>query len=161
MVQQALERLKEHSSVLADTQAPPPDLPTDSYVLTVRVVEPPAESSIDRLGRPSITDEHGRLEIEAPIIGRDILEGLSDEELRAAAELRLPGNVHLKPERAQRHGLGTSEGVSFYFARTADGHPTVPPNAGSVEFQFHGSDDTTLKAKFKPAEMQSSGKPDY
>lgn len=161
MVQQALARLKEHSTVVADTQAPPPDLPPDSYVLTVRVVEPPTESNIDRLGRPSVLDEHGRLETEAPMIGRDIFEGLKDEELQAAAELRLPGNVHLKPERAKRYGLGTGEGISFFFARTVDGRPTVPPNAGSVEFQFQRPDGTTLKAKFKPADMQSSGKPDY
>lgn len=161
MVQEALERLKQDSTVLADAQAPPPELPADAYVLTVRVVEPPTESSIDHLGRPSVMDEHGRLLNEPAIVGRDIFEGLSDDALQAAAELRLPGNVHLKPARAQRYGLGTSEGISFYFARTADGRLTVPATAGSVEFQFHIPDGTTLKAKFKPAEMQASGKPDY
>jgi len=161
MMQEALARLKEHSSVLADMQAPPLDLPADSYVLTVRVVEPPTESNIERLRQPPVTDEYGRPLRETPMSGRDIFEGLSDDELRAAAELRLPGNVYVKPERAQRHGLGTSAGISFFFPAKNGGRPTVPPKTNSIEFQFRSQDDTTLKAKFKLAEMESNGKPDY
>jgi len=170
-VQEALARLKQHSTAVADTQAPSEELSPDHFVLTARVVEPPTESDIDRLGRASVrlveSPPGGRNDPSARTIQQpspsvpDLFAGLSEEELREAASLRLEKDLTLKPERAVRHGLGTSEGVTFYFPRVSQGRPTIPPRADSVEFRFRAKNGITLKAKFKLAEMQAGGKPDY
>ena len=160
-IQAALQRLKEFSTALADMQAPPAELSPEHYVLTVRVVEPPSQSEMDRLGRPLVVDEHGRPTSEALLVARDLFAGLSGEELRAGAELRLASGGQLKAERAQRHGLGASEGVSFFFPRTAGGRPTLTTKTAWAEFQFRSSNHITLKARFKTGEMQAGGRPDF
>ena len=160
-IEQALERLEKHSTTVAETQAPPPELSTDHYVLTARVVRPPAESDLDRMNRTSVRDEDGRILEQASAFGRDFFAGLSEEQLRQSALLRLGKNVTLKPERVVRYGLGTGEGISFFFPRSAQGQPTVPAKADTVEFQFRSESGMTLKAKFKLKEMQAGGKPDY
>ncbi|MFQ5723244.1 MAG: hypothetical protein ACE5G6_02035, partial [Terriglobia bacterium] len=60
VVQQALARLKETASVLAEAQAPPPELSPEHYIITARVVKPPAQSGIESLDRLWMTDEEGR-----------------------------------------------------------------------------------------------------
>lgn len=161
IVQEALERLGEHSTTVAETQAPPPEFSPDHYILTVRVVQPPAESNLDRMGRIAVRDEHGRVVEQPSAVGRDFFAGLSEEELRQAASLRLAKDVMLEPERAVRYGLGTSEGISFFFPRASDGRPTIAATTDSVEFQFRSESGITLKARFKLKEMQAGGKLDY
>lgn len=155
IVQQGLERLKELSSVHAEMQAPAPDVPEDKIVVTARSVEPPRQSSFDRLNQPTIRDESGRPVQETEPTAPDLFSGLSEAELAAAAELRLHDGQVLKPERIAQHGLGASEGVTFYFPRT------LPTGTKEVEFVFHGQKDSELKAKFKLREMEVNGKPDY
>lgn len=161
-VQAALERLRELSATLAEMQATPEQLSPGDFVLTVRVVEPPTQSSMELLERPVIVGERGvPLPSEPALVGRDLFAGLSEEELRAGAELRLAGGGQLKAERAQRHGLGTSEGVSFFFPRTAGGRPVITGKTSWAEFQFRSPDRITLKARFKTGEMQAGGRPDF
>ncbi|MGH9804504.1 MAG: hypothetical protein ACRD4D_04970 [Candidatus Acidiferrales bacterium] len=161
IIQQALERLEEQSSTLAEAQAPPPELSPGHYVLTARVVQPPAESALDRLGRATVRDEHGRMVEQLSAVGRDFFAGLSEEALRQAASLQISKGLALKPERAVRYGLGTGEGISFFFPRLSGGRPTIPANTDSVEFQFRSESGITLKAKFKLKEMKAGGKLDY
>ena len=162
IIQAALRRLKEHSATMAEMQAEAEDLSPQHYVLTVRVVEPPAQSSLELLERPVILGERGTpLPAEPPLVGRDLFAGLSEEELRARAELRLAGGGQLKAERAQRHGLGASEGISFFFPRTAGGRPVVSAKTSWAEFQFRSPDRITLKARFKTGEMKAGGRPDF
>jgi hypothetical protein len=161
LVQQALERLNQHSTAVAETQAPPPELPADSFVLTARVVQPPAESDLDRLNRIAVRDEDGRVMEQPSAVAPDLFAGLTPEELRDAATLRVSKKAVVNAERALRFGLGTGEGISFFFPRQRDGQPTIPATADSVEFQFRAKDGLTLKARFKLKEMQASGKPDY
>lgn len=155
IVQRGLERLKELSGVHADMQAPAPEGPDDKIVLTARAVEPPRQSLFDRFSRPVIRDENGRPLEEAEVTAPDLFSGLSDAELASAAELRLRDGQSLKPERAMQHGLGTSEGYTFYFPRP------LPRGTTEVEFVFRGQKDSELKVKFKLREMQVNGKPDY
>jgi hypothetical protein len=116
-VQQGLKRLEELSPVIKDTMAAPPEVPAGSYVLTVRVVTPPEETVGREFERKStrIDDEMGRpVYDEAPRVA-DLFAGLKDEELKERAELVTSSKLRLKPERAVRHGLGITEGFSFYF----------------------------------------------
>jgi hypothetical protein len=161
MVQAALARLKEFSPVLAELQAVPPELSADHYILTVRVVQPPAESGVIRVSRPlayTLDDTRPPQPSPPPPVA-DLFAGLNPDELRARAELRTAKKLRLKPDRAVRHGLGAGEGVSFFFPRRQDGQETLPPGTDWAEFVFAGSGE--LKVKFKLKEMQAHGQPDY
>lgn len=160
-IQQAVKRLQDASQALAEGQAPAPEVPADSFVLTARVVVPPAESDLDRLNRTAVRDEYGRVMEQPTVVGHDLFAGLSDAELRDAASLRVDKGNTFKPERAVRFGLGTSEGISFFFPRLSGGQPTLPVKTDWVEFQFRAGNGITLKAKFKLKEMRSGGNPDY
>lgn len=160
-VQQALERLKEISPVLQQMQAPPPELSAHHYVLTARVVKPPSESALELHDRPFIQDESGRPVRDLPPTAADIFAGLSEEELRERAQLRPAGGPGLKPDRALRHGLGASEGVSLYFPRQQNGRPTLPAGTKRAEFIFEGPRGDKLKVKFNLTEMRVGGRPDY
>jgi len=160
LIQQGLERLRALSPVLAEMQAPPPELSSQHLVLTARVIKPPAEG-VERFRRPTIYDESGRPLPDEPGFAPDIFNGLEDEALAAAAELRLSDGRRLKPARAPRHGVGTSEGVTFFFPREENGGATLRPDTEWAEFVFEGAKDNTLKAKFKLREMQVGGRPDY
>ncbi len=172
-VQAALERLKEFSPVLADVQAVPPELSADHYVLTVRVAQPPAESGLARGGRPLMYPAYEACP-PPPYLPRagcipavpspppavpDLFAGLNSDELRARAELRTAKKLRLKPDRVVRHGLGASEGISFFFPRVQDGQEALPAGTEWAEFVFAGGGE--LKVKFKLKEMQVNGKPDY
>lgn len=163
-VRQALERLKELSPVVQEMQAAPPELPADHYVLTARVVKPPSEDSLRELERKSrgVQDEQSGRPVydEAPKVP-DIFAGLSEEELKGRATLTTAKKVQIKPARAVRHGLGTSEGITFFFPRTVNGAATLPPGTAWAEFTFEGRRGDKLKARFKMKEMVYQGKADY
>ncbi len=91
----------------------------------------------------------------------DIFAGLSEEELSDRAELRTSRKLRLSPERVLRHGLGTSEGVSFFFPRQYDGQAVLPEGTKWVEFTFRSEKGDKLKARFKLADMQLDAQPDY
>jgi hypothetical protein len=172
-VQAALARLKELSPVLAEVQAAPPELSEGHYVLTVRVVQPPAESGLARGVRPLMYPAHEacppppylpRAGCTPPVPSPppavpDLFAGLNPDELRARAELRTAKKLRLKPDRAVRHGLGAGEGVSFFFPHRQDGQETLPAGTDWAEFVFAGGGE--LKVKFKLKEMQVNGKADY
>jgi len=159
-VQAALGRLQEFSPVLADVQAVPPELSADHYVLTVRVVKPPSETQFDALNREvTYRDEHGNLRRDEPPSVSDLFAGLSADQLKTQAELRTAKKLRLKPDRALRHGVGISEGISFFFPRRQDGQETLPAGTDWAEFVFAGGRE--LKVKFKLKEMQANGKADY
>lgn len=161
-VAQALGRLRELAPVLAEMQAAAPELSPEQVVLTVRVVEPPAESSAEKLSRPAvILDESNRAVPDRPPVVADIFAGLSEEELRRRAELVTSRKLRLKSERALRHGLGTSEGISFFFPRQLEGKAALPPGTEWAEFVFTGVKKDKLKVRFKLGEMRSDGQPDY
>lgn len=161
VVQNVLEKLQEIASVLAIMQAPPPKLSPEHYVLTVRVVKPPAPSGADRLSRATIFTASGHPTAQLPSETPDIFSGLSEEELLQAAELRIDRGRRLKPGKVQRHGLGAGEGISFFFPRAVDGQPTLPPDTKWVEFRVEGRMKNTLKARFKLKEMNFEGHSDY
>ncbi len=159
-VQQALARLRELSAAVAEAQAPPPELSRQHIAITVRVSEPPRESALDRFNRPLLVDEAGRPVTQEAVTIGDIFQGLSEEELRGRAELRTEGGGRVLPERVQRHGLGTGEGITFFFPRAANGQATVPPAAAWAEFVFTSPKKETLKARFRLKEMVMAGRPD-
>jgi hypothetical protein len=160
IIEQALGRLRELSPVLAEMQAAPPELSTEHLALTARVIQPPAEG-MERFRQPTLYDESGRVLPEEPGTAPDVFYTLTDEELKAGAELRLSDGRRLQPTRAMRHGLGTSEGVTFFFPREQEGRATLTPETEWTEFIFHGARSNTLKAKFKLKEMRVGGRRDY
>ncbi len=140
---------------------PPPELSADHYVLTVRVVKPPTESGHDRFARATVYDRSGRPMRDEPPRVPDIFAALSEEELSDRAELRTNRKQRLKPDRVLRHGLGTSEGVSFFFPRQYDGQAVLPEGTKWVEFSFRSEKGAKLKTRFKLADMQTNGDADY
>ena len=161
VVQQALARLKETSSVLAEAQAPPPELSPEHYIITARVVKPPAQSGIESLDRLWMTDEEGRPYRDRPPQVSDLFAGFSPEQLGERAELRTSNKTRWKPERVLRHGIGLGEGISFYFPRQQAGEPALPPGTKWVEFVFRGPMGNELKVKFELRKMQVNSQPDY
>lgn len=159
-VQAALERLKELSPVLADVQAAPPELSADHYVLTARVAQPPTESGLARTSRPLAysLDDSRPPQPSPPPPTPDLFAGLNPDELRARAELRTAKKLRLKPARVVRHGVGASEGISFFFPRLQDGQETLPAGTEWAEFVFASGGE--LKVKFKLKEMQVNGQAD-
>ncbi len=163
-VQQALERLKALSPVVQEMQAAAPELPAENYALTARVVKPPSEDSMREMERKSrgVEDDRSGRPVydEAPKVP-DIFAGLAEEELKGRATLTTARKVQLKPARAVRHGLGASEGITFFFPRTVNGAATLPPGTVWAEFSFEGRRGDKLKARFKMKEMVFQGKQDY
>jgi len=97
---------------------------------------------------------------EAPQVA-DIFAGLIEEELKGRATLTTARKLKVKPARVVRHGIGTGEGISFFFPRTVNGAPTVPPGTAWAEFVFEGRRGDKLKGRFKMKEMVYQGKADY
>ncbi|MBI2955934.1 MAG: hypothetical protein HYY26_01345 [Acidobacteria bacterium] len=162
IVQQALARLRELSPVLYDLQGPAPDLPTDTIVLTVRVVKPPAEMMTESLAhQPILRDENDRPIENPPPHVSDLFAGLSDDELRARAQLHTAKKIALPPARVLRHGVGAGEGISFFFPRSSQSAAALAPDTAWAEFAFTGRRGDKLKARFKLREMQINGRPDY
>ncbi|MFQ5927299.1 MAG: hypothetical protein ACE5MH_07685 [Terriglobia bacterium] len=161
IVQQAFARLEELEPVLANLQAPPPELSPEHYVLTARVAKPPVESGIDRMARGTVVDEMGRPRHDSPPQVADIFAGLSEEELRERAELRSNRGLRLKPDRVLRHGIGAGEGISFFFPRQHQGRPSLPAGTAWAELRFKSKKGDTLKARFQLSALQVNGQPDY
>jgi len=131
VVQEARKRLLQLAPpAVVDIEAPPPLAPPDHHVLTVRVLQPPAPP-------------------ESPLF-----QGLSGDELQARAELRTSKKLTLKPERAERRGVGAGASVSFFFPRRQAGQPTVPAETGEVKFEFKGEGGHSLTVKFNARELQ-------
>lgn len=159
IVRQTFERLRALSPAVADVHAPPPEIPDTEYAITVRVIQPPTED-YERLDRPLLVNSGGHPVREQPASASDLFFGMTPEELKAGAELRLPHHRTLEPEKAQRHGLGAGEGVTFFFPRQRNGQPTLTPEDKHVEFVFKGKDGSELKAKFDLRKMHVGGRPD-
>lgn len=168
-VQRALVRLNEIAPVLRELRAPPPELPPDHYVVTVQVLEPPTETTPDALARERMTDAQGRVLTDEtglpyrdrPPMVRDLLAGFTEAELRERATLESSAKLRLKPASAVRHGVGASEGVSFFFTRLESGRPALPPGTAWAEFVFEGREGESIKARFRLKEMRFEGRPDY
>lgn len=138
LLREAWERLEQLApQALTELHAPPPELPPDHLVLTARVVNPP----------------------EPPAL--PLFAGLSDDDLRARAQLMTSEKRLLRPVRVLRHGLGAGAAFSFLFPRSENGRATLGPGAKWVEFVFEGPQGDKLKARFKPGEMRARGQPDY
>jgi len=166
-VQEALERLQETSPALAEMHAPSSEISAEHYVLTARVAKPPSETPTEAgLRRPveipqvDTDPERPRDRVPPPIIP-DLFAGLNEEELKARATLTTARKLQLKPTRVVRHGLGTGEGISFFFPREANGAAALPAGTAWAEFVFEGPKGDKLKARFKMKEMVYHGKADY
>lgn len=115
-----LEELGERTSALF--QAPPPRLPDDRYVITVKTTRPPPG-------------------------GPDIFDNLTKFQLRRRAQLKTKHGTVL-PREVERSGLGASAAVHFFFPRTREGTPLVQNEREVVEFRFEGN-RSALGCKFK------------
>jgi hypothetical protein len=163
VVQEALKRLEGLSPVLKEMQAEAPELPADAYVLTARVVTPPSEETARELERKTtqVPDEVGRPTYdEAPRVA-DLFAGLDEAALKERATLTTARKAQLRPTRVARHGVGTGEGISFFFPRELNGAPTLPAGTAWAEFVLEGRKGDKLKARFKMKDMVYQGKQDY
>ncbi|MBI2955935.1 MAG: hypothetical protein HYY26_01350 [Acidobacteria bacterium] len=121
----AFERLRElGANASAEFQSPPPRVPDDRYVVTVKTTKP-------RRG----------------VAGEDAFSGMNEEELRARAELRVR-RTRVPALEAERTGVGASAAVHFYFPRAVGGKPLLGEGGQEVEFRFEGM-GLTLKNKFR------------
>ena len=135
---QAWERLRQAGAqALLELHGPPPDLPADHIVVTLRVAEPP----------------------EMP--AQALWAGLADAQLLARARLTTSEKRALGPARVARHGVGAAEAVSFYFPRAAQGQPTLAAPTKWAEFTLESLRGDKLKARFKLRDMRTAGQPDY
>ena len=92
IVQQARQRLRQVAPrAVTEFHAPPPVLSLEEYVLTVRVVRPPAQPT------------------------NHLFQGLGEGELIEGAELRTNRKLTFKPTRVVRDGLGAGTSLSFFF----------------------------------------------
>lgn len=114
-----LEELDEHAS--ANFQSPPPRLPADRYVITVKVTEPPA-------------------------LGRDLFAGLNARQLRQRARLKTPRGT-VAPLEVERSGLGANAAVHFFFPRIYQGAPLLRSQRETVVFRLE-SRRMALTSKF-------------
>lgn len=120
-VADAFARLEElGEQVSARFQSPPPVLPDDRYVITVKTTRPPR-------GVPD------------PLARADAGELLENARLKTR-----PGSY--APLEVARSGMGASAAVHFFFPRTVEGQPLF--ERGQVEFRYQGG-RFTLKSKFR------------
>lgn len=137
-LQHAWRRLRQlGAQALVQLHVPPPIVPADYYVVTVRIAQPPA---------PPATH---------------LFYGLPESQVIAGAQLRTNRKVSIKPARAVPVGLGSGKAVCFFFPRQQNGQRTVPLDAKWVEFVFKGASGDTLKTKFKLKDMRAAGEPDW
>lgn len=115
-----LRELGEETS--AEFQAPPPLLPADRYVVTIKTVQP-------------------------PVAGPDVIEGFEAGELLRRAKLKTQRG-EISPVEVARSGVGASAAVHFFFDRQHKGQPLLRPRSEVVEFAFKG-ERMTLKQKFQ------------
>ncbi|HXE75365.1 MAG TPA: hypothetical protein VNN18_07000 [Candidatus Xenobia bacterium] len=122
-VAEAFARLRELGlETSAEFQSPPPLLPGNRYVITVKTLEPPHS-------------------------GKDLLEGLEPAELIQRARLKTRRG-EVPPVEVGRSGVGANAAVHFLFPRERDGQPLLRGPSEVVEFVFKAPRQT-LKQKFR------------
>ncbi|MGH9789162.1 MAG: hypothetical protein ACRD4U_10725, partial [Candidatus Acidiferrales bacterium] len=92
-----LRELGEETS--AAFQAPPPLLPADRYVVTIKTLQP-------------------------PVAGPDVIEGFEASELLRRAKLKTPRG-EISPIEVARSGVGANAAVHFFFERQHKGQPLL------------------------------------
>ena len=118
----AFTRLQElELGVSARYQSPPPRLPEDRYVITVKAVVP----------RRS---------------GKTALQKIPEERLMTVAILKTR-HIQVNPAEVERSGEGATAAVHFFFPRTREGAPLINPQNPQMEFRIK-SRRISLKAKF-------------
>ncbi len=118
----AFARLQElELEVSARYQSPPPRLPEDRYVITVKAVVP----------RRS---------------GKTALQKIPEERLKTVALLKTR-HGQVNPAEVERSGEGATAAVHFFFPRTKEGAPLINPQNPQMEFRIKSS-HISLKAKF-------------
>ncbi len=122
-VAEAFARLRQlEMETSAEFQSPPPVLPADRFVITVKTLEPPHS-------------------------GKDLLEGLEAAELVKRAKLKTQRG-ELAPAEIARSGVGANAAVHFLFPREREGQPVLRSPSEVVEFVFK-AERQTLKQKFR------------
>lgn len=118
----AFQRLKElRLESMAKFQSPPPRLPADRYVITVKTT------------RPGESSPH-------------LFRGLPEEALKRQARLKTPlGEV--APAEVESSGMGASAAVHFFFPRTQNGQPPASSEELRMEIRIKGQ-HLRLKTKF-------------
>ena len=121
-VEAAFARLQELKlGVSARYQSPPPRLPEDRYVITIKTVVP---------GRSGINP----------------LQKMPEEHLKTAALLKTR-HGQVNPAEVERSGEGATAAVHFFFPRTNEGAPLINLQNPQMEFRIK-SKRISLKAKF-------------
>ncbi len=119
----AFARLQElELEVSARYQSPPPRLPEDRYVITVKAVV---------LRRRS---------------GKTGLQKMPEERLMTVALLKTR-HGQVNPAEVERSCEGATAAVHFFFPRTSEGAPLINPQNPQMEFRIK-SKRISLKAKF-------------
>ncbi len=119
----AFERLRQlNQETSAQFQAPPPILPDDRYVVTIKTLQP-------------------------PVAGPDVIEGFEAGELIKRAKLKTHRG-DIAPLEVARSGVGASAAVHFFFTRQHKGQALLRAKSEVVEFEFKGK-RMTLKQKFQ------------
>ncbi len=122
-VTEAFARLRQLGmETSAEFQSPPPVLPADRYVITVKTLEPPHS-------------------------GKDLVEGLEAAELVKRAKLKTRRG-EVAPAEVARSGVGANAAVHFLFPREREGQPLLRMPSEVVEFVFK-AERQTLKQKFR------------
>ncbi len=122
-VVEAFARLRELGmDTSAEFQSPPPLLPANRYVVTVKTTEPP----------------RGRA---------DFVEGTRPGELLRRARLKTK-RAEVAPVEVRRSGLGANAAVHFFFPREVDGKPVLASVSEEVEFVLE-TEIATLRQKFR------------
>ena len=107
--------------VSARYQSPPPRLPEDRYVITVKALVP---------GRS----------------GKTVLQRMSEEQLMRRSTLKT-SQGEVGPVEVERSGEGATAAVHFFFLRTSEGAHLINPNNPQLEFRIQ-TRRISLKTKF-------------
>jgi len=122
-VAEAFARLRElEMETSAEFQSPPPLLPADCFVITVKTLEPPHS-------------------------GRDLLEGVEAADFYKRTRLKTRRG-EVPPTEIVRSGVGANAAVHFLFPREREGQPLLRSASEVVEFVFQ-AERVTLKQKFR------------
>jgi len=120
---QAFARLSElNAQATMQYHSPPPRLPSDFYVITVKATVPPRRI-------------------------RSILSGSHLTDIRKGATLKTKQGTFF-PTVVERSGQGKSTAVHFFFARTHEGRSILSEKGETVVFRF-AQKGARLKCKFK------------
>lgn len=121
-VEQAFARLAELNQRPAIAYfSPPPRLPADRYVVTLKVLRPPSGAS-DPFAERADSAEKRRVRLKT-------------------------SRGTFAPLETERTGVGAAAAVHFFFPRVQDGKPILAAPHDTAEFIFEGL-HVTLKCKF-------------